>query len=338
MEELLDAGKLPALSILLRSVPTKFNYHTTMRILIPMAFGPADQAHLSPDALGRTTRELEDVVGALIEGRFLSTHHSRRTYAEVRHSLDEALRVNGVIFKMHVNESDVSGHRFGRFMQQEYLDDCYKKLQEAQSNIERLDDTPTPHDPPARQDAGTFALEEDDSDLFDRQQASLGQPLDPLLPSLSRLPRYPQSRSERFGTREDVLVRDLNRSFPQGLWAPVVVKRRNVTGTWCVEVDAAGGGRPFEFDSVPDTHIISAGEHETLPPPFTGAAFSHRSSASPPHLRGQPTARRQLGAFEGPESSVALLPFSLTFLAVGQADSGKINGMVRDLARLLTPA
>ena len=121
MEDLLDGGKLPALNILLWSAPAKFNYHTMMRTLIPMAFGSIDQAHLRPDALGCTTRELEAVVGALIEGRFLSPQHSRRTQAEVGHSLGEALRDNGVIFKMRANESDVSSHRFGRFMQQEYL-------------------------------------------------------------------------------------------------------------------------------------------------------------------------------------------------------------------------
>ena len=48
MEGLLDNGKLPALNILLRGVPARFNYQTTMHPLIPMAFGIKGKAHLRP--------------------------------------------------------------------------------------------------------------------------------------------------------------------------------------------------------------------------------------------------------------------------------------------------
>ena len=79
MENLLDSGSLPALDIMLRSAPAWFNYQSTLKSMIPMAFGAKGTAHLSPGALLTATRELDGAVGVLIEERFLSTLDPRRT-------------------------------------------------------------------------------------------------------------------------------------------------------------------------------------------------------------------------------------------------------------------
>ena len=155
MEELLDNAKLPVFNILLRSVPAHFNYQTVLQALISMAFGIIGKAHLRPGALGPATRELDAVADTLIEEGFLSTLDSRRTQAAVRLSLGHALHKKGVIFKMCANVSAESmareSHRSGRFLQTTYIEGCYRTLQESQSNIEQLNDTPAPHNSPALQ-------------------------------------------------------------------------------------------------------------------------------------------------------------------------------------------
>ena len=84
MESLLDNSELPALSIVFRQAPAGLNYHSMPWSMIPMVFGQEGKEHVCPGTFRAATRQLEGVVGVLIEGRFLSTLGPRRTQAEVK--------------------------------------------------------------------------------------------------------------------------------------------------------------------------------------------------------------------------------------------------------------
>jgi len=99
----LENGELPALNILYDSVVQGFNFETSVKALVPMAFGTVD-ADAWPDtaALARTVRELEAVVGVLIEARALSPTISRHNQVSIKKAFREALNSHGVIFRMMV--------------------------------------------------------------------------------------------------------------------------------------------------------------------------------------------------------------------------------------------
>ena len=80
---------MPALNYLFHDVPVGYNYATSVKAMLPLAFGNADSSLLQDDALDHSTRELEAVVGVLIGAHALSTRH-RKTQAEVRRSLGDA--------------------------------------------------------------------------------------------------------------------------------------------------------------------------------------------------------------------------------------------------------
>ena len=340
METLLDNGELPAPDIVFRQVPAGFNYHSTLRSMIPMAFGQKGKEHVSIDTLWTATRELEGAVGVLIEDRFLSTLDPQRAQAEVKGSLDNALHAKEIIVWMRTNESAETianeSHRFGKHIQADYLESCYKALHEVQPGMELLAEAHPPCNSPAL-GAGASAMDGDEGASSDGRQSPpvhlLGRPP----PGVERLPRFPQPRPERVRAQNAVLVRDLNPDFPQGEWVPAIIKRRNEDGTYCVQMEAADNGETLEFDLVPHTHIISEGSDESLNHPLAGASFQHHHSAPPSRPGGQDVARSRLESFGGADLSALLIPSTLTCLAVGQAGLGKIAGMVRDLARLLAP-
>ena len=127
----LDNGDLPALNLLFQGVSATFNYYGSVKTLVPMAFGLINSVHLQDDSLERSTRELGAVVCALIQARALSPLSERRNHIEVRKSLGEALRDYGVIFKMLAGEQDVSGLRFGEYLEQADLEQLYEALQDS---------------------------------------------------------------------------------------------------------------------------------------------------------------------------------------------------------------
>ena len=120
VEALLEGGELPALDILFSQTPVGFNYHSMMKSVIPMTFGQKGKDHVSPETLRAATKELDGAVGVLIESRCISTLEPRKTQAEVRTALGNALHEKGVIFMMRADESDETiasqSHRFGKHL------------------------------------------------------------------------------------------------------------------------------------------------------------------------------------------------------------------------------
>ena len=290
LESLLDNGELPAPSIMFRQAPAGFNYHSMLRSMIPMVFGQKGKENVCPDTLRAATRELEGAVGVLIEGHFLSTLDPRRTQAEVKNALGNALHAKGIIFMMRVNESAATianeSHRFGKRMQEDYLESCYEPRHEVNQGFQVLDDAPSPHNSPAL-GTGASAMDDDEGAPSDgRQSPPVHLPGRP--PSgAERLPRFPQLQPDRVRARNAVLVRDLNSNFAQGEWFPAIITRQNGNGTYCVQMETADGGGTLEFDLVPHTHIISGDSDESLNRPFAGTSFQHRHSTPPSRPGGQ---------------------------------------------------
>ena len=136
METSLEDRNMPALSILFDDVPNHgFNFASTVKAVIPLAFGTIDPKHRCDDALVDMASKLEATVGHLIEEHMLCPEVSRTRQAQVRAALSSPMERRGMLFMRRNGARDVPGQRFGKFLDEDYLTQCYKESREQSLDV-----------------------------------------------------------------------------------------------------------------------------------------------------------------------------------------------------------